>query len=160
MNEKKFSRLVMVMSIITLGITISCQNPLESNKTQGSTQESSRSTTAWRTGIYIPKKGDPISVKATHLMTTPTMYSTSKVCYGAFGGAADGDFDMAYALLIADKQWGSSGKHNYKQIATDLIKALKKYYVASAENSGHILLATHLQAGNTPDYKRRILLGN
>ncbi|MCP4179367.1 MAG: tandem-95 repeat protein [bacterium] len=39
--------------------------------------------------------------------------------------AFDGDADIAYALLIADKQWGSSFGINYKQEALKIITALR-----------------------------------
>jgi len=32
---------------------------------------------------------------------------------GDFDSAADGDLDIAYALLLADRQWGSCGTVNY-----------------------------------------------
>lgn len=35
--------------------------------------------------------------------------------------ATDGDLDIAYGLLLADKQWGSLGKFDYRQIALNLI---------------------------------------
>jgi len=38
--------------------------------------------------------------------------------------ATDGDMDIAYALLLADKQWGSAGTINYKHEATNMINAL------------------------------------
>jgi len=40
--------------------------------------------------------------------------------------ATDGDLDIAYALLMADKQWGSTGKYNYAQEAKGIINALKE----------------------------------
>ena len=40
--------------------------------------------------------------------------------------ATDGDMDIAYAFLMADKQWGSLGKYNYLQEAKDIINALKQ----------------------------------
>jgi hypothetical protein len=50
---------------------------------------------------------------------------------GASGGegwnAMDGDEDMAMALLMADKQWGSTGKWNYLQEAKNTIAALKSW---------------------------------
>ena len=47
---------------------------------------------------------------------------------GGDGWAAmDGDLDIAMALLMADKQWGSSGTWNYKQEALDTIAALKAW---------------------------------
>jgi endo-1,4-beta-D-glucanase Y len=38
--------------------------------------------------------------------------------------ATDGDEDMAFALLLADKQWGSAGKVNYLAEAKKLITAI------------------------------------
>jgi endoglucanase len=40
--------------------------------------------------------------------------------------ATDGDLDIAFALLLADKQWGSNGKYNYRTEADTLIGALMK----------------------------------
>lgn len=37
--------------------------------------------------------------------------------------ATDGDLDIAYAFLLADKQWGSSGRFNYRQEANKVILA-------------------------------------
>lgn len=39
--------------------------------------------------------------------------------------AFDGDADMAYALLLAHKQWGSAGTVNYQSAAATLIGAIK-----------------------------------
>ncbi|MFF5209504.1 glycosyl hydrolase family 8 [Streptosporangium sp. NPDC000396] len=39
--------------------------------------------------------------------------------------ATDGDLDVAYGLLLADRQWGSSGTYNYKQLAINHINAIK-----------------------------------
>ena len=39
--------------------------------------------------------------------------------------AMDGDLDIAMALLMADKQWGSSGSFNYKAEAIKTINAMK-----------------------------------
>ncbi|WP_151735013.1 glycosyl hydrolase family 8 [Paenibacillus tengchongensis] len=38
--------------------------------------------------------------------------------------AADGDMDIAYSLLLAHKQWGSTGTVNYLQAATNIINAI------------------------------------
>ena len=40
--------------------------------------------------------------------------------------ATDGDLDIAYSLLMADKQWGSAGKYNYLEEAKNVINALMK----------------------------------
>lgn len=42
------------------------------------------------------------------------------------GCATDGDFDIAYALLIAHEKWGSSGEINYYNEAKKIIKAAEK----------------------------------
>ncbi|TLY33131.1 MAG: hypothetical protein E6K56_01635, partial [Ignavibacteria bacterium] len=39
--------------------------------------------------------------------------------------ASDGDLDMAYGLLLADKQWGSAGAVNYFQAALRIINAIR-----------------------------------
>ncbi|MFI6393528.1 glycosyl hydrolase family 8 [Nonomuraea sp. NPDC050547] len=41
-------------------------------------------------------------------------------------GATDGDMDVAYGLLLADRQWGSNGTYNYKNLAVRHINAIKK----------------------------------
>ncbi|BBE31668.1 licheninase [Tepiditoga spiralis] len=38
--------------------------------------------------------------------------------------AIDGDLDIALSLIIADKQWGSNGKINYKKEALNMINAI------------------------------------
>ena len=38
--------------------------------------------------------------------------------------ATDGDMDIAFALLLADKQWGSSGSINYLQAGRNIINAI------------------------------------
>lgn len=45
--------------------------------------------------------------------------------------AGDGDELVAFALLMADKQWGSIGTINYLYEATRIIKQLEKYNVQS-----------------------------
>jgi endo-1,4-beta-D-glucanase Y len=39
--------------------------------------------------------------------------------------ATDGDLDIAYGLLLADRQWGSAGTYNYKALAISHINAIK-----------------------------------
>lgn len=45
---------------------------------------------------------------------------------GASSAAFDGDCDIAYALLLAHNQWGSSGAVNYSAAAQTLITAIKQ----------------------------------
>ncbi|HWJ95338.1 MAG TPA: glycosyl hydrolase family 8, partial [Telluria sp.] len=46
---------------------------------------------------------------------------------GGGWSACDGDLDIAMALLMADRQWGSGGTWNYKQEALNTIAALKAW---------------------------------
>ncbi|NVK72927.1 MAG: licheninase [Oceanospirillaceae bacterium] len=48
---------------------------------------------------------------------------------GGRNSASDGDMDIAYAFLLADKKWGSSGKINYKHEAINVITAIKQHEV-------------------------------
>ncbi|OMC93871.1 chemotaxis protein [Paenibacillus odorifer] len=44
---------------------------------------------------------------------------------GHFGSATDGDLDIAYSLILADRQWGSTGTINYLAEAKKMIGAIK-----------------------------------
>jgi hypothetical protein len=43
--------------------------------------------------------------------------------------ATDGDMDIIYSLILADRQWGSCGKYNYINIAKNMLNDLWKYCV-------------------------------
>ncbi|WP_439644904.1 glycosyl hydrolase family 8 [Aneurinibacillus tyrosinisolvens] len=43
---------------------------------------------------------------------------------GKMSSATDGDMDIAYALLLADKQWGNNKEYDYKAEAVKIINAL------------------------------------
>ena len=47
-------------------------------------------------------------------------------------GAMDGDLDIAMALLMADKQWGSTGEVNYRAEALKTIAAIKSTNMSPA----------------------------
>ncbi len=49
------------------------------------------------------------------------------LCMDAQGGdsASDGDLDIAYALLLVDKQWGSCGAYDYAAEAHQLLNAIR-----------------------------------
>jgi len=36
--------------------------------------------------------------------------------------ATDGDMDIIYSLIVADKQWGSDGRYNYREIALEMLE--------------------------------------
>ncbi len=48
--------------------------------------------------------------------------------------ATDGDLDIAYALLLADTIWGSSGSINYRQAAELVINDIMQYDVSHDDN--------------------------
>ena len=41
--------------------------------------------------------------------------------------ATDGDMDIIHSLIVADQQWGSDGRYNYKQIAINMLKSFWGY---------------------------------
>jgi endo-1,4-beta-D-glucanase Y len=51
--------------------------------------------------------------------------NSSFVSVDGSDSATDGDLSIAYALLQADKQWGSAGTYNYKSLAITRINAIK-----------------------------------
>ncbi|MBG0828187.1 discoidin domain-containing protein [Planomonospora sp. ID67723] len=60
---------------------------------------------------------------------TPGLHAAEQdtSCRSVNGGdsATDGDLDIAYGLLLADRQWGSSGAYDYRQLAIRHINAIK-----------------------------------
>jgi len=43
--------------------------------------------------------------------------------------ATDGDMDIIYSLIVADRQWGSNGRYNYIEIARAMLADLWQYCV-------------------------------
>ncbi|WP_370971186.1 glycosyl hydrolase family 8 [Amycolatopsis sp. cg9] len=62
--------------------------------------------------------------------------------------ATDGDLEIAYGLLIADKKWGSTGSVNYKAEAVRIINAIKK-----SEVNGTTKFTLLGDWGNDAEYK-------
>ncbi|MQY07907.1 glycosyl hydrolase family 8 [Actinomadura macrotermitis] len=58
--------------------------------------------------------------------------------------ATDGDLDIAYGLLLADRQWGSSGTYDYRALALKRINAIKR---SEVDGSTHMLLAGDWASG-------------
>jgi endo-1,4-beta-D-glucanase Y len=52
------------------------------------------------------------------------------------GGATDADEDMAWALVMADKQWGSAGALNYASLATAQITAIWNHEIYNSNLAG------------------------
>ena len=61
-------------------------------------------------------------------------WAQSEHCQDILGrdSATDGDLDIAYALLLADVQWGSGGAVNYRQEAERTLEAIVKHTVDPA----------------------------
>ncbi|MBN2801486.1 MAG: hypothetical protein JXR91_00175 [Deltaproteobacteria bacterium] len=57
--------------------------------------------------------------------------------------ATDGDMDIAYGLLLADKQWGSAGDINYRKEARKVIRAIMDH---ETQNDQYLLLADWAQS--------------
>ena len=72
-------------------------------------------------GLYAYYKAHP-SIDNSYLMAWEQ--STNFVDINGADSATDGDMDIAYSLLLADKQWGSGGSINYFRAATNIIAAL------------------------------------
>ena len=63
--------------------------------------------------------------------------------------ALDGDLDIAMALLMADKQWGSAGRWNYRQEARNTIAAIKAMCMAADGTTQGLRLGS---VSRTSDY--------
>ena len=82
-------------------------------------------------GIMVPAKhGIPPRANNTSLPA----YGVAQGCKAVSEGdsAVDGDLDFAFALLLADKQWGSAGKVNYLAEAKKTISAIDMYDMSKA----------------------------
>lgn len=62
--------------------------------------------------------------------------------------ATDGDMDIIYSLLLADKQWGSNGRYDYLQIALDMLDDLWTYCVHDTYNT--LLLGDWAKTSDDP----------
>lgn len=66
--------------------------------------------------------------------------------------ATDGDLDIAYALLLADAQWGSDGDINYLQLARDSMAASMKGVVE--QEHGLLLIGDWAKNSGDPGHRR------
>lgn len=74
-------------------------------------------------------------------------YANGKSADGT--SATDGDMDIAYSLLLADKQWGSRGQINYHQAAIKMINEIMKLEIN--HKTWSILLCDGIEA-ESKDY--------
>jgi len=74
-------------------------------------------------------------------------------CANAQGqdSASDGDIDIAFALLLADKQWGSCDDINYKAEALKVIEAIKTKTLDATHS--YVLLGDWADPGDAKFYK-------
>ena len=86
------------------------------------------------------------------------MARTQVACSDKYvGSASDGDLDIAYALLLADKQWGSDGAIDYRKRASEMIAAI---WAHDVDAKGRYMLlgagvqgdAQHLDATRPSDF--------
>jgi endo-1,4-beta-D-glucanase Y len=96
-------------------------------------------------GLYNYYKAHPAS-RSSYLMA----WAQGKNCKSLDGSAAtDGDMDIAYSLLLADKQWGSKGAINYQQEAKKILAAIMRYEINQVSYS---VLLSDGSEGDSKDY--------
>lgn|SRR5574341_2547 len=78
--------------------------------------------------LYRYFKAHP-SVSDPYLMAWNQVQGCVDVEPGNTGSATDGDMDIAYALLLADQQWGSDGEIDYRAEAIRVIEAILEHEV-------------------------------
>ncbi len=76
-------------------------------------------------GMYRFYKSHPSSINSS-LMAWEQVEGCETNPDGGDDSASDGDIDIAYALLLADSQWGSSGGIDYREEAEKIIAAIMK----------------------------------
>lgn len=77
-------------------------------------------------GMYHYFRAHPSSINKDLMAWRQGIKDGKIVDIGGVDSATDGDMDIAYALLLADKQWGSDGKINYLAEAKKVINAIMK----------------------------------
>ncbi|MBN1340517.1 MAG: T9SS type A sorting domain-containing protein [Bacteroidales bacterium] len=82
-------------------------------------------------GLYNFYKAHP-SANNSYLMAWNQVSGCVNDPEGGDNSATDGDMDIAFALLLADKQWGSNGDINYLEEALAMINAIKQNDVNQA----------------------------
>lgn len=79
-------------------------------------------------GLYAFFKDHP-STRNPYLMAWNQVEGCENVEGKMTNSATDGDLDIAYALLLADKQWGSNGAIDYHEEAVRVIDAILEHEV-------------------------------
>jgi endoglucanase len=101
-------------------------------------------------GLYAFFRDHP-SAGSPDLMAWKQVEGCANIDLRNTGSATDGDMDIAYALLLADRQWGSDGAINYKQAALQVIAAIKS---EALNPTTHTLLMGDWVSLSDPKYGR------
>lgn len=80
-------------------------------------------------GMYRYYKAYPSSIGKNLMAWQQSDNGSALVCSEGSDSATDGDMDIAYALLMADKIWGSDGEINYLESAIAVINDIMTYEV-------------------------------
>lgn len=80
-------------------------------------------------GMYRYYKAYPSSIGKNLMAWQQSDNGSALVCSEGSDSATDGDMDIAYALLMADKIWGSDGEINYLESAIAVINDIMEYEV-------------------------------
>lgn len=80
-------------------------------------------------GMYRYYKAHPSEIGPNLMAWQQSDNGSAIVNVSGADSAADGDMDIAYALLMADAIWGSDGDINYRQAAIDVINDIMTYEV-------------------------------
>ena len=100
-------------------------------------------------GMYAFFRDHP-SVNSADLMAWNQVAGCKNDPSGGNDAATDGDLDVAYALLLADAQWGSAGAIDYAAQAKKVIAAIAAHEMSAATNLA--LLGDWVDATSTKYY--------
>lgn len=103
-------------------------------------------------GMYRYFRAHPSSQNPDLMAWQQANRNGSIVDINGTNSAIDGDMDIAYSLLLADKQWGSDGTINYRAEAIKVINAIMNSEVHPVYY--HLQLGDWVQiSGTNPDYR-------
>jgi endo-1,4-beta-D-glucanase Y len=64
--------------------------------------------------------------------------------------ASDGDIDIGFALLLADRQWGSAGRVHYRQEAVRMVDSI---FAQEIDTSGYTIVQSNaIESDGSPDF--------
>lgn len=84
--------------------------------------------------LYRYYKAHPSSVNPDLMAWQQGDDGTAFIDINGVDAATDGDMDIAYSLILADRQWGSSGDINYLEQARRIIQAIMADEVSQSNN--------------------------